>query len=237
MDEQNDMDRQAALVGAEDAYENLDILPAPVEKDDGTIQMEDLKAEDIFEAIISQNNEGYSASAIISAIEKIHTSIKTTDENPQANREVVQTVSPEYCNVNIYALNDNIWIVELVFDTKEDAYLVELRDQLARFKTMIMAERQKAMKDEQYIPEAVPVYTLTFVPYKYGGFGIGSFGDPIDFYEVDKEDGKRGIHILFSPDSMNFEQVEMTKDELSDIQAEVIREDEQKQSTVYRSSY
>lgn len=225
------------LANVSDAYENLEALPTPVEKDDGTIQMEDLKAEDIFDAIISTNDEGYAASAIISTIEKVHTDIHPTPENPQANREVIQTVSPEYCVVSIYALNDNIWIVELVFDTKDDAYLVELRDQLSRYQTMVMAVRQRVMRDHSYNPKDIPIYTLTFVPYKFGGFGVGSFGDPIDFYEVDKENGKRGLHILFSPDSMSFEQIDMTKDELSDIQAEVMREDEEKQNTVYRSSF
>lgn len=226
-----DMDMPAG-----DAFENLDALPTPVEKDDGTIQMDDIKAEDIFDAITSRNVEGYSACAIVSAIEKVHTDIKPTKEEPQKNREVVQTVSPEYCNVDIYALNDDIWIVALTFDSKDDAYLVELRDEMDRFKAMVMEERTRGMKIPGYVPKAVPMYTLTFVPYKFGGFAVGSFGDPIDYYEVETGDGKYGMHILFSPDSMNFEQIEMSKDELTDIQAEVMREEEEKQNTVYRSS-
>lgn len=228
---------KSELVSADEAYVNLDTLPTPQEKDDGSIDLQEIKAEDLFEAIISTNDEGYSATAIVSVIEKVHTDIEPTEDDPQKNREVVQTINPEYCVVNIYALTDNAWIVELAFDSKDDAYLVELRDQLNRYRDMVMNERMRGARDENYVSKEIPLYTLSFVPYKYGGFGVASFGEPIDYYEVELPDGKRGFHILFSPEHMSFEQVEMTRDELADIQAEVSRESEEKANTVYRSSY
>lgn len=228
---------QADGIAAEGSYTNMDVLPVPEEKDDGTVQMPEIKAEDIFDAIITPDENGYAASAIICAIEKLHTDIQPTDEDPQANREIVQTINLEYCTVDVYAMNDNIWIVELTFDSENDAYLTDLRDHMNRYKTMMMELRQRAMGDPDFRTNVIPMYTITFVPYKYSGFGVASFGDPIDFYEVEKSGGKRGFHIMFSPDSMNFEQIEMTKDQLADTQAEVQREEEAKQNTVYRSSF
>lgn len=219
------------------AYENMDALPTPVQKDDGTIQMDEISASDIFDAIITPGEDGYAACAIVAAIEKLHTDIHPTDEDPQKDREIVQTINLEYCTVSIYALTDKVWVVELAFDSKDDAYLVDLRDHLDRYRTMMMKLRQQGMKDPSFRATEIPLYTLTFVPYKFGGFGVASFGDPIDYYEVNRPDGKRGFHILFSPDSMSFEQVEMTRDEFADTQAEVEREEEEKQNMVYRSSY
>lgn len=228
-DEMNNAD----VISAEESYVNLGALPTPKEKDDGTINLDEIKAEDLFNEIVSVGDDGYSPTAIVSVIEKVHSNIQPTAEDPQKNREVVQTINPEYCTVNIYALTDDIWIVELTFDSKDDAYLVELRDQLDRYRDMVMEARMHGSNGQP--PEAVPMYTLSFVPYKYGGFGVASFGDPIDYYEIMKGD-KRGFHLMFSPNSISFEQVEMTRDELTDIQAEVAREQEEKEGTVYRSS-
>lgn len=217
---------------------NENNIPVPQKKDDGTIKIGKLTAEDIFKEMQVVNKEGYSANAITATFEKLHNVAKKGINNlDQEDRELIQMVTPEFCKTEFYALANDVWVVSLIFDSQNDAFLTELYDQLTNYKNMVMHERQKAMDDENYIPEVIPNYTISFIPYTLGGFGIGTFSDPIDYYKTLEDNGAGGLHILFSNDGMDFEQVTMTEDELTDVQAEVMREEAEKAETVYNSSF
>lgn len=213
-------------------------IPVPQKKDDGTIKIGELTAEEIFKEIHYINDDGYSADSIIATTEKLYNVEEKGFENLEADdREIVQTVAPEYCVVELYALTDNVWITSLTFDTEGDAFLTDMMDQLNRYKSMVMHERGKAMQNPEYKPSAIPSYSISFIPYTLGGFGVATFSDPIDYYKTLEDDGKCGIHILFSNETVNFEQVSLTEDELVDVQADVIREEQEKMGKTYNSSF
>lgn len=212
-------------------------IPAPQKKEDGTIEMPKLTAEDIFKEILVVNEEGYTASVIVASVERIHNILEKGAENiTPEDEELIVQVQPEFCKVEIYALTDDAWVVSLIFDSKTDAYLADLVAALDKYREMVMNERMKMMEQEGYQPKAIPIFKISFFPYSLGGLGVGTFTDPIDYQRTLEEDDKYGIHILFSNETMEFEQIEVTEDDISDIQADVIREESEKNNVTYRSS-
>lgn len=218
-------------------------IPAPQQKEDGKIEMPNLTAEDIFKQILLHNEDGYAADCIIATVERIHGLLQKGTENiVEDDVELVAQVQPEFCKVEMYALTDDVWTVSLIFDSKNDAYLTDLVIALDKYREMVMNERRKSIEKEGYVPEAIPVFKISFFPYSLGALGVGTFSDPIDYYRTledgDKEDdNKCGLHLLFANDTMNFEQVSATEDEIADIQADVIREESEKQNFEYRSGF
>lgn len=212
-------------------------IPAPQKKEEGKIEMPKLTAEEIFKQILLKNEDGYTASYIVSSVEKIHGLIQKGMENITTDdEELVAQVEPEFCVVELYSLTDDVWVVSLIFDSQNDAYLLDLVASLDKYREMLMNERMKGMEKEDYVPKAVPVYKISFFPYSLGGLAVGTFSDPIDYYRTLEDDNKCGLHILFSNDTMDFEQIEVTEDEIADIQADVIREENEKDNMTYRSS-
>lgn len=213
-------------------------IPAPQKKEDGTIELPKLTAEDIFKQILIHNEDGYAADFIVATVERIHGLLQKGMENiTEDDEELVVQVQPEFCKLEIYALTDDVWTVSLIFDSKNDAYLTDLVIALDKYREMVMNERVKAMEKEGYVPEAIPIFKISFFPYSTGGLAVGTFSDPIDYYRTLEDKDKCGIHFLFANDTMNFEQVSATEDEIADIQADVIREESEKQNFEYRSGF
>lgn len=213
-------------------------IPAPQKKEDGKIEIPILTAEDIFKQILLHNEDGYAADCIIATVERIHGLLQKGYENiTEDDEELIAQVQPEFCKVEIYALTDDVWTVSMIFDSKNDAYLTDLVIALDKYREMVMNERTKTMEKEGYTPEAIPIFKISFFPYSLGGLGVGTFSDPIDYYRTLEDDDKCGLHLLFANDTMNFEQISATEDDIADIQADVIREESEKQNFEYRSGF
>lgn len=214
--------------------------PVPEEVEEKIIHLDDITASDIFEGVLKKTEDGDTACMIMCTLEKYKLMEDKEKGEFFANRKTIstQTPEPEFTDIDIYALSDDVWIVSLMFDSKEDAYLVDIMDQLNQHKNMIMNIRRRMAENDNYTPEYIPRYLLTLAPYDFGGLASLTFIDPLDYFNAeDFENKKYGVHILFATDNMTFERADATEEEIVDMQAEIEREEEEKRNMTFRSSF
>jgi hypothetical protein len=216
-------------------YDDSFVAPAPETKKDESEQ--EITAETILDEILAKNEDGYTPTAIIALIENIHNSgDKTLAEVADEDHEYVREMSIEYCSMDMYALTDDITNVIFRFDSEKDAYLRELNDLLEQYRIMSQKASEQMDAGKENVP--IPVFSLSFVPFKFNGEALATFVHPIAYFRTLDSNGINcQMQILFNPDDISFDRVEIGEEERIEIEAEIQRENEAEDNTSYRSSY
>lgn len=209
-------------------------VPVPETREE---KEEEITVKSMQEEILGLNDAGYARCSSIVMIEKIHNLLsKEPEEITDDDHEFVREVDPEYFRVKMFQFTDDIINVVMEFDSEKDAYLAELVDLFNQYKLCCgRADEQYAERDNgEDVP--VPILSVTFLPYKYKGTAFARFSNPIGFFRTLDDNGKNCcLHMFFKAETADYEVVDIDEDELIDIQAGVMREQEIASGMEYNS--
>ena len=198
-------------------------------------EISEITAESIQEEIVGLNEDGYSRSAIIAIIEKIHNVLKNPEAVTDEDHEYIKQIDVEYCKVDMFSISDSIINLVLTFDSTEDAFLHDLIDSLNYYRNLVEKANELSYEDDN---TPLPMLTFTFAPYKFKGMGVAIFTHPIAFFKTLNDDGKECcVHLLFNNEDAHFQKVDISDEALTEIQADIMRERELQETATYHSSY
>lgn len=210
-------------------------VPAPEPIKNNNEDVFEITADSIQEEITGLNEDGYSRSAIIAIIEKIHNILKNPESVTDEDHEYLKQIDIEYCKVDMFSVSDGIVNLVLTFDSAEDAFLRELTDNLNYYRNLVEKANELSYEDDN---TPLPMLTFTFAPYKFKGMGVAIFTHPIAFFKTLNDDGVECcMHLLFNNEDVHFQKVDISDEALTEIQADIMREKEIQETATYNSSY
>lgn len=212
-------------------------VPVPEVKKE---EKEEITVKSIQEEILGVNDAGYSRSAIVAVLEKVHNSSKGFENLTEDDHEFVREVDVEYAKVDVYQFDEKIINLVLTFDSPDDVYLKELLDLFTQYRncTLKANELLENQKDDDLHDVPLPVASITFLPLRYKGCAHATYANPIGYFRTLDENGINcQLHMLFNLEDVRYEVVDIDDDDLIDIQAGVMREMEIAENEKYNSSF
>lgn len=142
--------------------ENMTV-PVPDRPETEEIQLEpgEITADDVNNEILATNEDGYCPCTIVAMIEALHDvhDGDDFDEITEDQREIVDDITIEYCDVDLYSIDGDLLNVILTFETPQDEYLKDLMEMLDTYRQM--AEEHVDNKNV-----TIPMFSLSFIPGK-----------------------------------------------------------------------
>lgn len=190
-------------------------------------EIPEITPEGIYNSILETDENGYTPCTIVAMIEEISNAenIDNIEEIKEDDREIIESQTIDFCGVDMYTLDGEILNIILTFDSPKDAYLRDLKQMLDRYKNMASRFVEEENGSE------LPMFSLTFMPNIYGGRGLGYFAFPISYFKtINEKNEQTSIHLLFNLENVSFEKITLSEDEISEITASLMREEEAKKN-------
>ena len=207
--------------------ENMTV-PVPDRPETEEIQLEpgEITADDINNEILATNEDGYCPCTIVAMIEALHDvhDGDDFDKITEDQREIVDDITIEYCDVDLYSIDGDLLNVILTFETPQDEYLKDLMEMLDTYRQM--AEEHIDNKNI-----TIPMFSLSFIPEKYDGKVGATFSFPLScFRTLDGNDQETQAHLIFNMENASYQQFDIDEDTMAEIEADVLRDIDQKRA-------
>lgn len=200
--------------------------PAPAPIQETPKKQEEITAEAILNEVIGTDEQGYSPCIILAAIEMLHNvseNISSVIEIPEEDRETVEDMELQFCSVELFSLDNDLINVVLKFDTPKDSYKTDLLLLLDKYKEMF--ENTENIEGE---PATIPMFSIAFAPSKFGGQAAAVMSFPVSYAKVlDENDEATCIQMMFHSENVDYQLLDVSEDEMTDLRAEVLREIEE----------
>lgn len=183
----------------------------------------EISGETILDAILDLDDNNHTKSIIIAAIEKLHNVDDGVDlsEVPDEDHEYIDDITIEDCSVDMYTLDGIIFNLVLKFDNPKNAYLKELNELCNRYRAM----QEDMATNPNADPTIVPMFSLTFMPYKFDGKGAMVATFPIGYFRVLNDDGVNcSFFLQFWANNVSFTKIDIDEETKSEMVADVLRE-------------
>ena len=207
--------------------ENMTV-PVPDRPEVEEVQLEpgEITADDVNNEILATNEDGYCPCTIVAMIEALHDvhDGDDFDEITEDQREIVDDITIEYCDVDLYSIDGDLLNVILTFETPQDEYLKDLMEMLDTYRQM--AEEHVDNKNV-----TIPMFSLSFIPEKYDGKVGATFSFPLsNFRTLDGNDQETQAHLIFNMENASYQQFDIDEDTMAEIEADVLRDIDQKRA-------
>lgn len=207
--------------------ENMTV-PVPDRPEVEEVQLEpgEITADDVNNEILATNEDGYCPCTIVAMIEALHDvhDGDDFDEITEDQREIVDDIIIEYCDVDLYSIDGDLLNVILTFETPQDEYLKDLMEMLDTYRQM--AEEHVDNKNV-----TIPMFSLSFIPEKYDGKVGATFSFPLSYFRtLDGNDQETQAHLIFNMENASYQQFDIDEDTMAEIEADVLRDIDQKRA-------
>lgn len=203
---------------------NMDSIPVPVSEktDEVTFKSENIDADHLLTDILKQNEDGHANSQILFSMERLHDieNGMSLDDVPDENREWLCDLQVENAAIDVYSMDGEISCLNLIFDNDKDVYIREINDIMNRYRLA-----QEQLSEEETGKNDMIMLSVLLMPYSTDYQAFLQFAFPFWWGRVIGAAGQGNVMtLMFHNNNIEAVQIDMTEDELSTMQADVMRD-------------
>ena len=189
-------------------------MPIPEEE-----KFEDVTAEEIIRSINANDNmQGFCD--CVASVQLMKVKLRENpEEATEDDYEELGGFSIQNFRADFYGFTPALCAINLIFDSPDDDYYRDAWNLLKRYR-----EELEKNEDREHVDY---YFALTLIPNRYSGRCFATLSQPLDFFRTinpDSELIESTIHLIFSYDTVTFQNVTMTADEMIDYRMHVEEE-------------